>query len=216
MTGEPFTHAHLSDIPEESGGDAPHLQAIRRHFGISAFGVNVWKAAEAGKHVIQRHRETNPSTLRHEELFFVVNGHAQFEIEGETVDAPEGTFVFVRDPAALREAVALDVDTIVMAFGGAPGEPYAVGPWEWNYRAILAFLRADDEEAGAILSEALQEHPRSSRVHYNLACYYARRGDRDAAFEHLANAVELEPDLKERAPSDPDFAELLDDPRFPR
>jgi tetratricopeptide (TPR) repeat protein len=206
---------HISEIPEERGGDRPRLTPVRRHFGISAFGVNIWKAAEPGKHVIQPHTETNPSTLRHEELFFVLSGHARFEIEGETVDAPQGTFVFVRDPAARREAIALDDDTTILALGGEPGEPYAVGPWEWTYRAILAFHRGDDEEAGAILSEGLQHHPRSPRIHYNLACYYARRGDRERAFEHLATAVEIEPETKMRAPSDPDFAELLDDPRFP-
>ena len=215
MTDERFTHAHVSEIHEESGGDAPRLAAVRRHFGISAFGVNVWKAAGAGKHVIQPHRETNPSTLRHEELFFVLEGHARFEIEGENVDAPEGTFVFVRDPSALREAIALEDETTVLAFGGAPGEPYAVGPWEWNYRAILAFRREDNEAAGAILEEGLRHHPRSSRIHYNLACYQARRGDHDSALEHLATATELEPELGEQAPNDPDFAELRDDPRFP-
>jgi tetratricopeptide (TPR) repeat protein len=207
---------HISEIPEESGGDAPILKAVRRHFDISGFGVNVWTAAEPGKHVIQPHRETNPSTLRNEELYYVLSGHARFEIEGETVDAPQGTFVFVADPAALREAVAVDADTSVLAIGGTSGEPYAVGPWEWNYRAILAFRRDDDEEAGTILREGLRHYPHASRVHYNIACYYARRGDRDAAFEHLNTAIELEPELKERAPSDPDFAELLDDPRFPR
>ena len=163
MTGAPFATAHISDIPEESGGDQPRLSAVRKHFGIAGFGVNIWRAAEAGKHLIQPHRETNPNTLRHEELFFVLNGHARFEIEGKTVDAPQGTFVFVRDPTAMREAVAIDADTTLLAFGGEPGEPYAVGPWEWNYRAFLAFLRDDDEEAGAILAEGLRHHPRAAR-----------------------------------------------------
>ncbi len=178
--------------------------------------MNVWRAAEAGKHVIQPHRETNPNTLRHEELFFVLNGHARFVIEGKTVDAPQGTFVFVRDPAAMREAVAVDADTTLLALGGEPGEPYAVGPWEWNYRAFLAFLRDDDEEARAILAEGLRHHPRAPRLHYNMACYHARRGNADAALAHLATAVEIEPETKKRAVDDPDFAQLLDDQRFPR
>jgi tetratricopeptide (TPR) repeat protein len=178
--------------------------------------VNVWSAAEPGKHVIQAHRETNPSTLRTQELYYVLSGHARFEIEGETVDAPQGTFVFVADPAALREAVAVDADTSILAIGATAGEPYAVGPWEWNYRAVLALWREDNEEAGTILREGLRAYPDASRVHYNMACYYARRGDRDNAFEHLAKSIKLEPEMKDRAPRDPDFAELLDDPRFPR
>jgi len=208
--------SHISEIREESGGDSPALKAVRRHFDISGFGVNVWTAEESVKYVIEAHRETNPSTLRNEELYYVLSGCARFEIEGEAVDAPQGTFVFVSDPAALREAVALEADTSVLAIGGTVGEPYAVGPWEWNYRAILAFLRDDNEEAGMILREGLQHYPHASRVHYNMACYYARRGDRDAALEHLGTSIELEPEMKDRAPKDPDFAQLLDDPRFPR
>ena len=35
----------------------------------------------------------------------VVSGHAVFTVDGQDVDAPVGTLVFVRDPAVIRQPV---------------------------------------------------------------------------------------------------------------
>ncbi len=76
---------------------------VRDHFGIGAFGVNAYRGQEAGAPVISDHTEL---MAKHEELYVVVEGHATFTVDGEEVDAPAGTLVFVSDPASRRSAVA--------------------------------------------------------------------------------------------------------------
>jgi len=63
---------------------------VRHHFGITSFGVNVWTASEAGARIINEHDESEPDSQ--EELYLVLRGRASFEVDGEQVDAPAGTF----------------------------------------------------------------------------------------------------------------------------
>jgi hypothetical protein len=55
-----------------------------------------------------------------QELYFVHRGRATFTVDGETIDAPAGTYVFVPDPASHRHAVAAEGGTTVVSFGGPP------------------------------------------------------------------------------------------------
>ena len=105
---------------------------VRRHFDIRSFGVN-GVTASAGETVILEHHERDDAENRtngHEELFAVMSGHAVFTVDGEEIDAPAGTLVFVRDPALLRSARATADGTSVIAIGAPPGVPYAVSRWE--------------------------------------------------------------------------------------
>src|SRR5581483_12292048 len=91
------------DFPDRTDGDF-HL--IRRHFDVRAFGVNA-VTGDAGGELIEPHDEIDDEsnlTDGHEELFCVISGHAVFTVDGETIDAPPGTLVFVRDPALFRTA----------------------------------------------------------------------------------------------------------------
>lgn len=125
----------LDDIrsPIETPAGAPEWKPIRHHFDVRAFGVNANVARHVGDAVVDDHTEVQEGALRHEELYLVMRGHARFTVEGETIDAPAGTLVFVRDPAARRGAVALEAGTTVVAVGGEPGAPYRVAPWEKKY-----------------------------------------------------------------------------------
>ena len=69
-----------------------HMRPVRHHLGITAFGTNAWTAANKGDRLMPEHEEDEGS----EELYVVLRGRARFEIDSETVDAPEGTLVFVR------------------------------------------------------------------------------------------------------------------------
>jgi len=51
---------------------------------------------EAGQDVVEPHTES--PELGHEELYFVARGTATFTIDGESFDAPAGTYVFVPIP----------------------------------------------------------------------------------------------------------------------
>jgi hypothetical protein len=129
---------HLSEIPEpqyeKEPGD-PDWRPIRIHFGIQSFGANAYVARAVGDQIVGEHSETDESGTRHEELYVVSSGHAIFTVDGEEIDAPAGTLVYVREPEARRGALAREAGTIVFCFGGTPGEAFSVSPWEQKYEA---------------------------------------------------------------------------------
>ena len=105
---------------------------VRRHFDVQAFGVNA-ATGHAGDEMIEPHHEADDlenQTNGHEELFAVMTGHAVFTVDGEEIDAPAGTIVFVRDPALIRTARATADDTAIFMVGGPEGVPYTVSRWE--------------------------------------------------------------------------------------
>ena len=185
---------------------------LRRELGISAFGVNAWRPQSDGRTIIGEHDE---ATTGHEELYVVVAGHATFTVDGDEIDAPAGTIVFVGDPAVKRAAAARDPETTILTAGGKPGEAYAPLAWEENAGIIPLFGRGEYAEAKRRLEEALERHPDAGGLLYNLACAESRLGETDAALEHLARAIEIWPGFREAAIGDPDFEAVRDDPRFP-
>lgn len=126
--------ASLDEIPTL---DQDYVEAdwkpLRRHFGIGSFGTNAYVARAAGGIVIDQHTERDDSGTGHEELFLVTRGHAVFDVDGETVDAPAGTLVFVPDPSTSRGAVAREAGTTVMVVGATPGVAFTVSEWEHKY-----------------------------------------------------------------------------------
>jgi quercetin dioxygenase-like cupin family protein len=76
------------------------------------------------------HTEDPDSGTRHEELYLVVTGHARFTVAGEKLEAPAGTFVYVKDPTVVRGAVATEPGTTLLAVGGEPGAVYRPSEWD--------------------------------------------------------------------------------------
>jgi quercetin dioxygenase-like cupin family protein len=182
---------------------------VRLTLGVRAFGCNAYTAGEAGQDVVEPH--TEDPKLAHQELYFVSRGRARFTIDGESHDAPAGTYVFVPDPASHRHAVAEEAGTTVLSFGGPPTfEPSA---WESTFRAA-PLTRSDPARALEILAEGLEVHPESASLHYHVACVQAVQGNRDAALAALRRALELKPEAADWAREDEDFASLHDDPEF--
>src|SRR5919206_4598677 len=105
-----YAVAHLDEIDEISDGRSPS-RPVRQHFGITSFGVNAWTGREAGDRIINEHDEADVDEEdQQEELYFVTRGRARFELDGESVDAPEGTFLYVR-PEVKRTAFAEEPGT---------------------------------------------------------------------------------------------------------
>lgn len=125
---------HLDEVPtlHFDSPEEPDWKPLRHHLGVGAFGVNAWVAARAGELVIERHDEVpaDSDPAGHQELYAVVRGAARFTVDGEDVEAPAGTLVFVSDPGLTREAVATAEDTIVLAIGAARGVAFEPSPWE--------------------------------------------------------------------------------------
>ena len=185
---------------------------VRRTLDVGAFGINAYVAPNAGDDVVEEHTE---QSLGHEEVYVVLSGRASFSLDEETLDAPAGTVVFVRDPAVKRHARALEANTQVLAVGGRRGEGYEPSPWE-DYFAAERHRAAGDydafaDELGAVL-ERRPEHPATL---YNLACAEALAGRTEAAMEHLRQAVRLRPELARTAAADEDLAPLRERPDWP-
>ena len=161
-----YAVSQLEDIEELNDGRCPY-RPVRHHFGITAFGVNAWTAREAGDRIVNEHDESPPDS--HEELYVVQRGHAVFELDGERVDAPAGTLVFVR-PGVKRTAFAEEPGTTILALGGEPGKPYEASGWElWApFNALFQEGRyAEVADQARELAETGQPY---SAVFYNLAC----------------------------------------------
>jgi quercetin dioxygenase-like cupin family protein len=184
---------------------------VRKPLGVTAFGINAYTAAAAGDEVVEDHTE-EPNG--HEELYLVVKGHATFTVDGEEVDAPAGTIVFLDDPKQRRHAVAKEAETTVLAVGGKPGA-HEISAWEYIFPSLPARNAGDWSTARTILEQALAEADLPA-IHYHLACVEARDGNSERALEELRVAVERRPTLLEPAQTDDDLASIRADPRFPR
>jgi len=198
--------ARLEDI-ERRGRDIP----VREHLGIQAFGVNAYTPGEDGT-LIGEHDETASGQ---EELYIVLDGKATFEIDGETVDAPAGTFVSVR-PGSRRKATG---DGTVLALGATPGQAYEALDWgdAWSFHrdSMIAYGEQRYGDALESVRGGLEHMPDHPGLNYNYACFAALAGDTgDETFAHLRRSVDLHPSFREQARSDDDFAAVRDDPRF--
>jgi quercetin dioxygenase-like cupin family protein len=67
------------------------------------------------------------------ELYYTVDGNATFTIDGEEVDAPAGTCLWIEGNAT-RAATARDPGTLVLSVGaGPPGTGYKPAGWDSHY-----------------------------------------------------------------------------------
>ena len=206
MTGKRYETATIAEM-EDSRGWSP----IRKRFGVESFGINAWTVATPDERIIPEHDEV-PSG--HEELYVVIAGHARFTVDGEEIDGPPGTVLFVRDPSAKRAAYAREANTTVLAVGAAPGKAYRPRAWETNAGIPALFDQGEHEKAKQVLTEALGRYEDNAGVLYNLACAEALLGEKDQALGHLSEAVDAQPSFRENAREDPDFESLRSDERF--
>jgi hypothetical protein len=194
-------------------GDELQWRPVRRTLGIEAFGVNAY-TANAGELVVEEHNETGPGAGHHEELYVVVTGRATFTVDGESLDAPAGTLVFLDDPKEVRAARAVEDGTTVLAIGGTRGEPFRVSPWEFTFAASPALKAKRYDDAETLIREGLERYPGNPSLLYDLACVDALQGRTEEALEHLATALDAQPKWKEYAAKDDDFASIREDRRF--
>jgi tetratricopeptide (TPR) repeat protein len=204
-----FEVARLDEIDEITDGRQP-WRPIRHHFGITAFGVNAWTARDAGDRIINEHDESDDE---HEELYLVTTGHATFELDGERVDAPAGTLVFVR-PAVKRTAFAEEAGTTLLALGGVPGKAYEPDGWELWAPLRPLYEAGEYAEIADRLREVVAANPQYGLLFYNLACCESMAGRTSDAVEHLRRAVELSERSRAYAKDDSDLDPIRGEPAF--
>ena len=132
----------------------------RHHLGITAFGATAWTGREAGDRIINEHDEADED----EELYVVLSGRARFELDGDAVDAPAGTFVFAgtrREADGVRRGAWHDARRDRRAPGaGVSGERLgALGPPRPPLRGRR--VRGGGRPRRALV-EAQPTYPRSS------------------------------------------------------
>jgi len=110
----------LEDIPlvPNAKDDDPVWRPLQHFFGLSAFGANVFVAAPGDETLVEAHDERESGQ---EELYLVLDGEADFELDGEPLVAGRSTVVVVTDPAVTRRAVARSAGTALLAVGARPG-----------------------------------------------------------------------------------------------
>ena len=200
----------LDPIPVVDG--ALLWKPVRRTLGIEAFGMNAYVAPKAGDDVVEAHTE---ESLGHEEVYVVLTGRATFTLGEESLDAPAGTLVYVRDPKVRRHARAEEANTPVLAVGGPRGAAYEPSPWEDYFAAERHRVAGDYDAYVAELEEAAAKRPDHPATLYNLACAEALAGRPEEALTHLRRALELKPEWAEMASKDDDFASLHGVPGSP-
>ena len=198
--------ARLDDI-ERRDRDIP----VREHLGIHAFGINAYAPGEDGT-LINEHDEA-PSGQ--EELYIVLDGKATFEVDGETIDAPAGTFISVR-PESKRKATG---NATILALGGTVGEAYQAMDWGevWPIQdeSMAAYGEQRYADALAAVRRGLEQAPDHPGLNYNYACFAVLAGETDdETFDRLRQSVEGFPPFRGQARVDDDLAAVRDDPRF--
>ncbi|HET9289077.1 MAG TPA: hypothetical protein VFO26_16100 [Gaiella sp.] len=204
---ERWTSLRLDDVPPITVAGELRWKPVRRTLGIEAFGMNAYTGENVGDDVVERHSEER---LGHEEVYLVLAGRATFELDGESLDAPAGTIVFLRDPTVRRYASAAEPGTTVLAVGGKPGEAYTPSAWEWYFEAERFRDPLDPEAALRLMDEANERFPDHVGVIYSTACWLALAGREDEALETLRRAVELDPRTREWAAGDDDLVSVRD------
>jgi hypothetical protein len=181
---------------------------VRHHFDITSFGVNAWTAAAAGERIINEHDEAGDA----EELYLVHRGRATFELDGERVDAPAGTFVFAR-PGVKRTAFAVDPGTTIVVVAGRPGEAWQPNGWElWTPVARL-FDEGSYAEAADRSRALVAAHPGLPMLHYMLACCELKAGRTAEAIEQLPAAL-VTKRMRMIAAKDPTLDAIRAEPAF--
>jgi Tfp pilus assembly protein PilF len=95
-----------------------------------------------------------------------------------------------------------------------PKEPAPKSADDWVYAATVALNQGDEANALLHLQRAIAADARHDHAHYMMSVASARRGDVNAALDHLRRAVSLNPENRSIARQDPELDSLRDAPAF--
>jgi tetratricopeptide (TPR) repeat protein len=185
---------------------------VRHELGITAFGVNSWVGPNVGDRVIPEHAEDQEGDQ--DELYIVVRGRARFEVGDDTVDAPQGTLVYVPAGPTRRTAFAEEAGTMVLAVGATAGKAFEVHGWEFWGPLHDLYAAGDYEGVIAKGRETIEANPQYGMPLYNLACCESLAAHPQDAIKHLRAAIEASPMFRDLARDDSDFDAIREEPGF--
>ncbi|HEU0192550.1 MAG TPA: tetratricopeptide repeat protein [Gaiellales bacterium] len=211
MALDRYAVCDLAEVAPEQHPGGPGFVPLRVLLGIEAFGVTAWTAG-AGEALVSEHHENGDDGQ--EELYLVLAGAADFTVDGETVTLGPGGCVAVA-PGVARSALASADGTTLVIVGAPRGQAYQADGWEHGIGAFGHYRNGDYAAAAAAYESALEKHPRSGVLLYNLACCEALLGRREQALDHLGRSLEVRGNLRSLAQTDSDLDSIRDDSRFP-
>jgi tetratricopeptide (TPR) repeat protein len=109
----------------------------------------------------------------------------------------------------LQERYREALRPLEVAYALRPGDVGVAMSLGWCYKRTHRLAQAIDA-----LDRAARAHPEEPLLHYNLACYWSLAGNSPKALDELSAAVELDPDLREKAADESDFDPLRDNADF--
>ncbi|MBX4201289.1 hypothetical protein KW803_00125 [Candidatus Saccharibacteria bacterium] len=115
---------NIKDVPPMKDTFSKGWKSIRWHMGIESFGVN-GVTKPRGEWLTPIHDETDGNQ---DELFMVVEGSAEFHLDGKKIKASEGTLVSVK-PKVKRGVLALKTPTTLLIIGAPIGAIYEPPSW---------------------------------------------------------------------------------------
>ncbi|MBX4190783.1 hypothetical protein KW794_01720 [Candidatus Saccharibacteria bacterium] len=115
---------HINDVPPMKAGMSEGWKSVRWHMGIESFGVNAVTKPK-GDWLTPVHDEIKE---KQDELFVVLEGLAEFYLDGKTVEAKVGTLVSAK-PSVKRGVLALKTPTTILIIGSPIGEVYEPVSW---------------------------------------------------------------------------------------
>ena len=195
---------HLDEIEAIPGPGTLTWHPVRAHLGLRAFGTNAYTAQQGGRR--RRRAPRREPRPRARGALLRRPRRATFTLDGESFDAPAGTYVFVPDPATHRHAVAQEPGTTVLSFGGPPTfEPSA---WEWMFRAV-ALTESDPAAAREIVEDGLEKHPESPGLRVALARVLLAEGDEAARARRWPTRSSASPSVEDYVRQDAALSGLL-------
>jgi len=114
-----FTAKRIDELEALSGFGGFSFKRARADLGVEAFGINIIDMPPNSTEYPEHDHEGG-----HEEVYVVLGGGGEIEVEGERMPLDPDTIVRV-GPSARRKILPGPQGMRVLALGGTPGEPYA-------------------------------------------------------------------------------------------
>jgi mannose-6-phosphate isomerase-like protein (cupin superfamily) len=95
-------------------GEGPGFRKIRRELGVTAFGVNAIIYPPGQEGFLHYHDEQD-------ELYFVHQGRASFEVDGSEFELGPGGVVYVESTTPRKINNRTDEDLVLLVVGGKEG-----------------------------------------------------------------------------------------------
>jgi hypothetical protein len=108
-----YSMVQVDDLPAEGPGGA--VRFVRRHLGVSAFGINWFEFAPNATGYVHNEQET-----QQEEVNVIISGSGVYRVEGADIPVQRGT-VMRFDPETTRVPIAGPDGMTIVAVGARHG-----------------------------------------------------------------------------------------------